>query len=50
MKNIGITTICIRPMNDWICLMRAATITPKAVIAKASSSWRQKTPTISTGS
>jgi hypothetical protein len=30
MKNIGITIICIRPMNDCICLMRAATITPNA--------------------
>ncbi len=38
-KYIGMITICISAMNDCICVIRAATITPKAVIAKASSSW-----------
>ncbi len=32
MKNIGMTIICITPMNDCICLIRAAIITPKAVM------------------
>ena len=50
MKNIGITTICITPMNDCICLMRAATITPNAVMLNASRSCRPKTPRISSGS
>ena len=44
MKNIGITTICVTPMNDCICLMRTATITPNAVIANASSSIIPKMP------
>jgi hypothetical protein len=47
---MGLTIICMTPMNDRICLMRTATITPNAVIAKASSSWRPKTPRVSTGS
>ena len=47
MKNIGITISCIRPMKDCICLTRTAAITPKAVMLKASSSCRPKTPTIS---
>ena len=42
MKNIGITIICMTPMNDCICLIRTAIITPKAVIEKASSSCRMK--------
>ena len=50
MKNIGITTICISPMNDCIWVMRTATMTPKAVMLNASSSWRAKTPRISPGS
>ena len=50
MKNIGITTICMTPMNDCICLIRAATITPNAVIANASSSCRPKMPRSRTGS
>ena len=47
MKNIGITTICMTPMKDCICLMRAATITPKAVMLNASSSCRARMPRIS---
>ena len=50
MKNIGITTICITPMNDCICLIRTAIITPNAVIANASASCRTKIPRISSGS
>ena len=50
MKNIGITIICMTPMNDCICLMRTATITPKAVIANASASCRKKTPRSISGS
>jgi hypothetical protein len=50
MKNIGITIICMTPMNDCICLMRAATITPNAVMLNASSSCRAKMPRISSGS
>ena len=38
MKNIGMITICISAMNDCIWLILAANITPKAVIANASSS------------
>ena len=49
MKNIGMMIICITPKNDCICLMRTAIITPKAVIANASNSWRTKIPTISAG-
>ena len=37
-KNIGMIAICMSAMKDCICVMRAATITPKAVIANASSS------------
>ena len=44
MKNIGMTIICVTPMNDCICLMRAAIITPNAVMANASSSISPKTP------
>ncbi len=44
MKNIGITTIWVTPMKDWIWVMRAAIITPNAVMLKASSSCRAKTP------
>ena len=50
MKNIGITIICMTPMNDCICLIRTAIITPNAVIANASSSCRMKIPRISSGS
>ncbi len=49
-KNMGMTIICMTPMNDCICLMRAATMIPNAVMAKASSSCRPKMPRISTGS
>ena len=42
MKNIGVTIICMTPMNDCICLIRAAIITPNAVIENASSSCRKK--------
>jgi hypothetical protein len=49
MKNIGITIICMTPMNDCICLMRTAIITPNAVIENASSSCRPKIPRISSG-
>ena len=38
MKNIGMITICISAMNDCIWFIRAANITPNAVIANASSS------------
>jgi hypothetical protein len=48
--NIGITIICITPMNDCICLMRIATITPNAVMLNASSSCRAKMPSSSSGS
>ena len=50
MKNIGVTIICITPMNDCICLMRIAIMTPNAVIENASSSCSAKTPRIITGS
>ena len=50
MKNIGITIICMTPMNDCICLIRTAIITPNAVIANASSSCSTKIPRISSGS
>jgi anti-sigma regulatory factor (Ser/Thr protein kinase) len=50
MKNSGMMIICITPMNDCICLIRPATITPKAVIVNASSSCRPKMPRISSGS
>ena len=43
------TIICITPMNDCICLMRTATMTPNAVMLKASSSCSAKTPRISAG-
>ena len=49
MKNIGITIICMTPMNDCICLIRTAIITPNAVIANASRSCRTKMPRISSG-
>ena len=49
MKNIGITIICITPMNDCICLIRTAIITPNAVIANARNSCRMKTPMMSRG-
>lgn len=39
--------ICMIAMNDCICVMRAATITPKAVIANASSICSANTSTIS---
>ena len=41
---MGITTICMSPMNVCIWVMRAATITPKAVMVNASSSWSPKIP------
>jgi hypothetical protein len=44
---MGITTICMTPMKAVICLMRAATITPKAVMLKASRSCRARMPRIS---
>ena len=50
MKNIGITIICMTPMNDCICLIRTAIITPNAVIVNASSSCSMKIPMISSGS
>ena len=46
MKYIGITIICMTPMNDCICLMRIATLRPNAVIANASSSCSASTPKI----
>ena len=49
MKNIGVITICITPMNDCICLIRTAIITPNAVIENASSSCSTSTSRIITG-
>ena len=49
MKNIGMTSICVSAMNDCICVMRAAAITPKAVIAKASSTCSAKISSSSAG-
>jgi hypothetical protein len=37
-KYIGMIAICISAMKDCICVIRAAIITPNAVIANASSS------------
>src|SRR5580693_9309028 len=44
---MGMIAICISAMNDCIWVMRAATITPKAVIANASSSCSANTSMIS---
>ena len=46
MKNIGMIAICMSAMKDCTWLMRAATITPKAVIAKASKSCSAKISSI----
>ena len=48
-KYIGIITIWVIAMNDWICLIRAATMTPKAVIVKARTSCSAKTSSSRTG-
>ncbi len=42
-------TICISAMNDCICVTRAATITPNAVIVKASSELDRRTPSTISG-
>jgi hypothetical protein len=49
MKNIGMTSIWVSAMNDCIWLIRAAAITPKAVMAKASRTCSAKTCTSITG-
>ena len=49
MKNIGISSIWVFAMNDWICLMRTASITPNAVSVNASSTCMANTSTIISG-
>ena len=48
-KNSGSISICVSAMNDCICRMRAAIITPNVVMVNASSSWMPKTARISVG-
>ncbi len=48
-KNSGMISICVNAMNDWICLMRAATITPNAVSMYASRVCMANTSRISDG-
>ncbi len=49
MNIIGVITIWVTPMNDCICLIRIAIITPNAVIANASSNCSTSSSRIITG-
>ncbi len=44
MKNIGMTTICMTPMNDCICVIRAATMTPNAVMREREQQLQREDP------